>query len=55
MQAIHRQLAHYAYHVGQMVFLAKHFAGPNWKSLSVPRGQSSTFNARVASGKASQR
>jgi hypothetical protein len=55
MQAIHRQLAHYAYHVGQMVFLAKHFAGSEWKSLTIPRGKSASFNARVASGKASQR
>ena len=55
MQAIHRQLSHYAYHVGQMVFIAKHFAGSGWKSLTIPRGQSSSFNARVASGKASQR
>lgn len=55
MQTIHRQLAHYAYHVGQMVFIAKHYAGGEWKSLSIPRGQSSSFNARVASGKASQR
>ena len=36
-EAIHRQLAHYAYHIGQMVFLAKHFSGENWKSLSIPR------------------
>jgi Protein of unknown function (DUF1572) len=55
MQTIHRQLGHYAYHVGQMVFIAKHFAGSNWKSLSVPRGQSAAFNAKVAAGKASQR
>ena len=55
MQTIHRQLAHYAYHVGQMVFIAKHSAGSDWKSLSIPRGQSSSFNTRVASGKASQR
>ena len=55
MQAIHRQLTHYSYHVGQIVFLAKHFAGPGWKSLTIPRGQSSSWNARVASGKASQR
>ena len=55
MQTIHRQLAHYAYHVGQMIYIAKHFAGTNWKSLSVPRGRSAEFNARVASGKASQR
>ena len=55
MQTIHRQLAHYAYHVGQIVFIAKHFSGSNWKSLSVPRGQSAAFNAKVATGKASQR
>lgn len=54
-QAIHRQLAHYSYHVGQIVFLAKHFAAANWKALTIPRGKSATFNAQVASGKASQR
>jgi hypothetical protein len=40
LEAINRQLAHYAYHVGQIVFLAKHFAGPAWQSLSIPRGKS---------------
>lgn len=50
MQAIHRQVAHYAYHVGQMVYLAKHFAGSRWTSLSVPRGKSAEFNARVGAG-----
>ncbi len=40
LQAINRQLLHYAYHVGQIVFLCKHFCGPNWKSLSIPRGKS---------------
>jgi hypothetical protein len=55
MQAINRQMGHYAYHVGQIVYLAKHFAGANWKTLSVPRHKSSEFNERVASGKASQR
>jgi len=55
MQAIHRQLAHYAYHVGKIVFLAKHLAGSEWKALTIPRGKSAAFNARVASGKASQR
>ena len=55
MQAIHRQLAHYAYHVGQIVLLAKHFAGSQWKSLTIPRGKSASFNSQVASGKASQR
>jgi hypothetical protein len=55
MQAINRQLGHYAYHVGQLVYLAKHFAGPNWKTLSVPRRKSAEFNAKVASGELSQR
>ena len=42
-----------AYHVGQIVYLAKHFAGPKWNSLTVPRGKSAEFNAKVASGKTS--
>ena len=37
LQAINRQLSHYAYHVGQIVFLTKHFAGERWQFLSVPR------------------
>ena len=55
MQAINRQLAHYAYHCGQIVFLAKHLQHAQWKSLSVPRGQSARFNQKVAAGEASQR
>src|SRR5438552_3753129 len=55
MQAINRQLAHYAHHVGQIVVLAKHFAHDRWQSLSVPRNRSAEFNRRVAEGKASQR
>ena len=55
MQAINRALAHYAYHTGQIVYLAKHFAGANWKALTIPRGKSAEFFARVASGEASQR
>jgi len=55
MQAINRQLAHYAYHVGQIVYFAKHFAGTNWRSLTVPRGQSAQFTAAVAERNASQR
>jgi len=55
MQAINRQVAHYAYHVGQLVFVAKHFAGADWKTLSVPRKQSAQFNADVAAGRKSQR
>jgi hypothetical protein len=55
MQAINRNLTHTAYHVGQIVFLAKHFSGAGWKSLSIARGKSSEFNFNVASGKLSQR
>jgi uncharacterized damage-inducible protein DinB len=55
MQAINRQIAHYAYHVGQIVFLAKHFKGGAWKSLSVPKNKSGEFNNKVLSGQASQR
>lgn len=40
LQALHRQATHYAYHVGQIVFLAKHLRGEPWTSLSIPRGQS---------------
>jgi len=54
-QAINRALGHYAYHTGQIVYLAKHFAGSNWKALTVPRGKSAEFNARMASGQTSQR
>jgi uncharacterized protein DUF1572 len=45
IQAINRQLTHYAYHVGQIVLLAKHFAAGRWRSLSIPRGRSEEFNA----------
>jgi uncharacterized protein DUF1572 len=55
MQAINRQLAHYSHHVGQIVLLAKHWAGPKWQSLSVPRNSSAEFNRKVAAGEASQR
>ena len=55
MQAINRQMAHYAMHIGQIVLLAKHFAGANWKTLSVPRKKSAEFTADVAAGRKSQR
>lgn len=55
MQAINRQLAHYPQHVGQIVLLAKHYAGERWQSLSVPRNKSAEFNHKVAAGEASQR
>lgn len=48
MQAINRQIAHYSYHCGQIVFLAKHFKHDGWQSLSIPR-------RRVLAGEASQR
>ncbi|WP_339894747.1 DUF1572 family protein [uncultured Algibacter sp.] len=43
-EAINRQLAHYAYHIGQIVFLGKLLKGENWKSLSIPKGDSSKYN-----------
>jgi hypothetical protein len=55
MQAVNRQIAHYAYHVGQIVFLAKHFQQAGWKSLTVPRNRSAEFNQRVLNKEASQR
>jgi hypothetical protein len=55
MQAINRQIGHYAYHSGQIVFLAKHFQHADWKSLTIPRGKSANFNQRVGAGEASQR
>jgi len=45
MQAINRQIAHYSYHVGQIVYLAKHFKSSEWQTLSVPRNKSAEFNA----------
>jgi len=56
MQAINRQVAHYAHHVGQILFLAKHLTFTKtgkWESLSVPRGKSAEINAKVAAGKLS--
>src|SRR5580698_5890701 len=55
MQTINRQVTHYAYHCGQIVFLAKHLRNSDWKSLSIPRRKSAEFNRRVAAGDASQR
>lgn len=49
VQAINRQLMHYAYHIGQIVFLAKHFRSAEWKTLSVPRNRSAEFNAYLTS------
>ena len=49
-QALHRSLGHTAYHVGQMVYLAKAFRGEAWSSLSIPRGQSNTYVPRGPRG-----
>jgi len=43
-EAINRQLAHYAYHIGQMVFLAKLIKGNEWQTLSIPKGKSVNYN-----------
>jgi hypothetical protein len=48
VEAINRQLTHYSMHIGQIVFLAKHFKSNDWKTLSVPRGRSAEFNAYLA-------
>lgn len=55
MQAINRQLCHYAYHMGQIVLLAKQRRQGDWISLSVPRGKSAEYNQRVLKGELSQR
>jgi len=43
LQAINRQIAHYAQHIGQIVFLAKHLRSSEWKTLSIPRGKSEEY------------
>jgi len=46
LQAVNRQIAHYAQHIGQIVFLAKHLRSNEWKTLSIPRGKSEEFNKK---------
>ena len=48
LQAINRQLTHYPYHVGQIVYVAKHYARDSWRSLSIPKGRSAEFNSKPA-------
>ena len=48
LQAINRQVAHYSYHIGQIVLLAKHWKGAEWKTLSVPKGKSAEVTAKTA-------
>jgi hypothetical protein len=50
LEAINRQLPHYASHVGQIVYLAKHWAGPAWKTLSIPRGRSRDYDVDKEGG-----
>lgn len=47
LQALNRALAHLAYHVGQIVYLAKYFRSEKWTTLSVPRGKTDEFNAKM--------
>ena len=51
VQALNRALAHYASHIGQIVFLSKHLGTHNWRSLSVPRGKSEEFNRKMVEEK----
>lgn len=50
-KAMNRSLAHIAYHVGQITFLAKHFRASDWKTLSIPRGKTEEFNAYLTENK----
>lgn len=52
IEAINRQLAHYAYHIGQIVYLGRMIRGSKWKSLTIPKGKSTEFNqAKFKKGK----
>jgi Protein of unknown function (DUF1572) len=55
LQAINRQIAHYAHHVGQIVFLAKHLRSSEWKTLSVPRGKSEEYKNYQSMGQKYER
>lgn len=48
VEAINRQLSHYAYHVGQIIYIGTMLKGSAWKSLSIPRGASASYNAAQA-------
>src|SRR5690606_24283466 len=47
LEAVNRQLTHYAYHVGQIVYMARATCGQRWEALSIPSGHSESFNARL--------
>jgi len=55
MQAINRQVAHYANHIGQIIFVAKHLRSHEWTAVTIPRGKSDEFLRKVQTGEASQR
>jgi hypothetical protein len=48
LQAVTRQLAHCSQHIGQIIYLAKYLRGPEWKTLSIAKGQSAAVNAAMA-------
>ena len=48
MDAVFRQLAHYPYHIGQIVYIAKMMKNEDWKSLSIPRNKSQEFNSEMS-------
>lgn len=50
LQALNRALAHYAQHIGQLVFLAKHLRRSQWQTLSIPRGKSEEYKAKNPKG-----
>lgn len=51
-EAVNRQMAHYAYHIGQITYIGRMIKGAEWQSLSIPRGESATYNAaKFAKGK----
>ncbi|NJB72604.1 hypothetical protein GGR42_003095 [Saonia flava] len=49
IEAVNRQLSHYSYHIGQIVFIGRMIKGSSWKSLSIPKGESSEFNEKMFS------
>jgi hypothetical protein len=54
-EAINRQMMHYAYHVGQMVYLGRMMKGEDWQSLSIPKGNSKAYNAEKFSQEKGER
>jgi hypothetical protein len=50
LDAILRQVSHYAYHVGQIVYVARWLAGPSWTTLSIAKGASDAYDRSVGHG-----